>query len=53
VALHSIASGKKRIVLPGQFRVRDVVSGDEYSRPTREIIFDLQAPETRVFLLQR
>jgi hypothetical protein len=33
--------------------VRDVVSGEEYARSTREIVFDLEAPETRVFLLQR
>jgi hypothetical protein len=53
VALHSIASGKKRIALPAQFRVRDVVSGAESPRSTREIVFELKAPETRVFLLQR
>ncbi len=52
VALHSIAPGKKRISLPGEFRVRDVVSGEEYARSAHEIVFDLEAPETRVFLLQ-
>jgi hypothetical protein len=53
VALHSLASGEKRISLPGVFRVRDVVSGNEYARSARQIVFDLEAPETRVFLLQR
>ena len=52
VALHSLKSGEKRISLPGRFRVKDLISGDLYSRGTREIKFNLNAPETRVFLLE-
>ena len=52
VALHSLQSGKKKIALPAPFRVRDVVTGEDYARtPTNEITFDLKAPETRVFQL--
>jgi hypothetical protein len=51
VALHSIRSGPKRIALPGLYRVRDVVANAEYAPATREILFDLKAPETRVFAL--
>ena len=53
VALHSIKSERKRIALPGEYRVRDVVSGKEYAKRTREIVFDLVAPETRVFLIEK
>jgi hypothetical protein len=53
VALHSIKSERKRISLPGTYRVRDVVSGKEYAKRTGEIAFDLRAPETRVFLLEK
>ncbi|MCC6860329.1 MAG: hypothetical protein IT158_17300 [Bryobacterales bacterium] len=52
VALHSLQSGKKRIALPGRFHVRDVTGGGEYAREASEIIFDLHAPETRVFVVQ-
>ena len=51
VALHSIQSGRKRIALPGRFTVHDVISGEEISRDANEIVFDLKAPETRVFRL--
>jgi hypothetical protein len=51
VALHSIQSGAKRIRLPGTSRVRDVITGREIGSGLREIVFDLVAPETRVFLL--
>jgi hypothetical protein len=53
VALHSIQSGKKKISLPGKYRVKDLISGKEYSKNTNEIVFDLKAPETRVFLLEK
>jgi hypothetical protein len=54
VALHSLQSGKKKIALPGPFRVRDAATGEEYARaPASEITFDLKAPETRVFQLVR
>lgn len=51
VALHSLQSGRKRITLPGLFRVTDVVTGQEYSPATNEIIFDHESPDTHVFLL--
>ncbi len=54
VALQSLQSGRKRIVLPGRFRVRDVVTGEDYTpAPTQEITFDLKAPQTRVFQLSK
>ena len=52
VALHSLKSGEKRIALPGRFRVRDLISGDPYANRTNEIKFNLDAPETRIFLLE-
>ncbi len=52
VALHSIQTGEKRIALPGKYRVRDLVTNKVVARKTDEIIFDLKAPETRVFLLE-
>jgi hypothetical protein len=53
VALHSLKSEKKKIILPGKYRVKDLISGKEYSKKTGEIIFDLKAPETRVFLIEQ
>jgi hypothetical protein len=52
VAIHSLKSGKKSIVLPGKYRVHDLVTGKMYSRGTRKISFNLKAPETQVFLLE-
>jgi len=52
VALHSIKSGKKRIALPGQFAVEDLITGERVAGQTDEIAFDLEAPATRVFLLR-
>ena len=52
VALHSLRGGEKRIALPGTFDVRDVISGEQYAQGTSEIRFDLDPPETRVFLLE-
>jgi len=52
VALHSLKSGKKIVALPGKRRVTDLVSGQRYSNGASEIVFDLKAPETRVFLLE-
>jgi hypothetical protein len=51
VALHSLKSGKKNISLPGKYQVTDLISGERYSNETSEIVFEIQAPETRVFLL--
>ncbi len=53
VALHSLQGGEKRIALPGEFQVCDVVSGAEYATSTRKIVFELEPPETRVFLLNQ
>ncbi|MBM4011290.1 MAG: hypothetical protein FJ286_07900 [Planctomycetes bacterium] len=52
VALHSLKSGPKRITLPELRRVTDLVSGAGFAATTAEITFDLDAPETRVFLLE-
>ncbi len=52
VALHSLKGGPKRLVLPAPSNVRDVVANTEYARNTSEIEFDLDPPETRVFLLE-
>jgi len=52
VALHSIQSGEKQIMLPGQFAVLDIVSGEMVSQRADAIKFRLEAPETRVFLLR-
>jgi len=51
VALHSIKSGKKSISLPGKYRVTDLIDGKQFAEAAGEIVFELQAPETRVFLL--
>ena len=51
VALHSLKSERKRIALPGSYRVKDLIDGTEYAESTDVIEFDLVAPETRVYLL--
>jgi hypothetical protein len=53
VALHSLKSGTKRIVLPGKYRVRDVITGKQVARGVSEFTFDLRAPQTRIFLLEK
>ena len=52
VALHSMKSGEKRIMLPGRYNVTDVISDTEYARDTDQITFKLKAPETRVFRIE-
>ena len=52
VALHSLKGGEKRITLPERCRVRDVVSGRDIAKNASEILFELNPPETRVFLLE-
>ena len=52
VALHSAYSGKKTIALPGSYRVYDVISGKLFSKKTDRIMFDLDAPETRIFRME-
>lgn len=51
VAIHSIKSGPRRIALPRRLAVKDLVTGKPLSPGTHDIVFDLVAPETRVFLL--
>lgn len=51
VFLHSLKSGEKRISLPGKYKVTDLIDGKKFAEKTGEIVFELQAPETRVFLL--
>ena len=53
VALHSLKSERKHIVLPGKYKVTDVITGKVFSKGTNEITFDLKGPETRVFLLEK
>ena len=53
VALHSLKGGEKRITLPERCRVRDVVSGRDIAKNASEILFELNPPETRVFLLEK
>lgn len=53
VAIHSVQSGPKRINLPRPCRVWDVVSGKQLYGKTDSIEFDLVAPETRVFRMEK
>jgi hypothetical protein len=53
VALHSIQSGNKRIELPGEYSVWDVISGKLVGRKLHAIQFGLTAPQTRVFRLTK
>ena len=53
VAIHSLRPGKRTIKLPEKSRVKDLVTGKVVSRGTREIKFKLDAPETKVYLLER
>ena len=52
VAIHSLQSGEKRIALPSESDVWDVITGQQIAQRTHEIRFTLNAPETRVFRLQ-
>ncbi len=52
VALHSLRSGTKTISLPNACRVTDLINGEPYADRVSQITFGLEAPETRVFLLQ-
>ena len=53
VGLHSVQSGTKRIALPGKYRVTDLVTGKTVGRRIDEIVFELDAPATGVFLLEK
>ncbi len=52
VALHSLKSEKKVISLPRASRVTDLATGKVIAKNTKEITFDLKAPETRIFLME-
>jgi hypothetical protein len=52
VFIHSIKSERKRITLPGKFKITDIITGKPFSKNASEIIFELKAPETRVFLME-
>ena len=52
VALHTLKSGPRRLALPGSKRVTDLVSGKLVAEGVTEIAFEVNAPETRVFLLE-
>ena len=52
VAIHSLQSGEKRIALPAESDVLDVITGQQIAQRTHEIRFTLNAPETRVFRLE-
>ncbi|MFA6470715.1 MAG: hypothetical protein WCU00_01635, partial [Candidatus Latescibacterota bacterium] len=52
VAIHSIKSERKRIALPGKYKLTDIITGKLFTKGASEIIFELKAPETRVFLME-
>ena len=52
VALHSVKSGRKQLALPGSYRVTDLVRNAEHAASCDAIEFELNAPETAVFLLE-
>lgn len=52
VAMHSMKSGTKRLALPGNHKVTDLITGESFGDVTDLITFELNAPETRVFLLE-
>jgi hypothetical protein len=52
VALHSLKSGKKTISLPEKSRVVELNTDKVVSKGTREFTFTMNAPETRVFLVE-
>ena len=49
VAIHSAAGGPRKLLLPRDCDVVDVVSGQTIARQVRDIKLDMQGPETRVF----
>ncbi len=52
VALHSVVSGPKRILLPAASAVIDVITGEPVAESAREIRFDMVGPDTRVFRIE-
>jgi hypothetical protein len=51
VAIHSLAGGPRRILLPATCDVVDVITGTPFARAVREIDVTLRGPDTRVFRL--
>ena len=51
VAIHSLAGGRRRLLLPGERDVVDVIAGKPLASSVREIEVDLAPPDTRVFRL--
>jgi len=51
VAVHSLKTGPRHIRLPQRCDVVDLVTGKPVAERTTEIRFELEGPETRVFLL--
>ena len=50
--MHSMKSDAKRLALPGNHKVTDLITGESFGDVTDLITFELNAPETRVFLLE-
>ena len=50
--MHSMKSGTKRLALPGNHKVTDLITGESFSDVADLIPYELNAPETRVFLLE-
>lgn len=53
VALHSLKSGTKTIALPEELGVLELNTEKVISSGTREFTFTMQAPDTRVFLIEQ
>lgn len=52
VALHSVRSGSHTIQLPRHARVRDFYTGKSVAVKDRKLTFEIDAPETRMFILE-
>jgi hypothetical protein len=52
VAAHSLKSGRKIIKLPERSKVTELNTEKVFSQGTKEIIFTMKAPDTRVFLIE-
>ncbi|HEY3379854.1 MAG TPA: hypothetical protein VGL77_20460, partial [Armatimonadota bacterium] len=52
LALHSLKSGPRRLLLPGPRKVTDLISGQLISERTIEINCTVDAPDTKFYLLE-
>jgi hypothetical protein len=52
VAIHSLAGGPRRLLLPRACDVTDLVEARPFATAVRAIDVTLQAPDTRVFRLR-